>query len=248
MTDKQPFTLLPSTSKSILAAVFVLLLFASCSKKSDFISPIIPVIPIIPNVPTGEIQSFTIDDTLVAFNKGTSVRWLVTGTNLNTVVTYNGVKVANSGVFDTGPLKQATTITLAVNNGKTASVSVKVADSITSLLWNGGKHLYQTKAEYLMVPPVVKDSSYVDSALTDTQKYQIFYFNLNKSSTIFQTVPFIPPMDAGLITINNTKTGFTWRGVEYTILVLDSKVLRVTFYTTQANGDKVLTRFTYSFG
>lgn len=248
MTHKQPFTALHSASKRILAAVFVLLLFASCSKKSDVISPVLPVIPTIPNIPTGEIQSFTIDDTLVAFNTGTSVRWLVTGTNLNTVVTYNGVKVANSGVFETGPLKQNTTITLAVNNGKTASVSVKVADSITSLLWNGGKHLYQTKAEYLMVPPAVKDSAYVDSALTNTQKYQIIYFNLNKSSTILQTVPFIPPMDAGPIYVNSTRTGFTWRGVEYTILVLDNKILRVSFYTTKANGDKVLTRFTYSFG
>ncbi len=244
------YTYIPALKarNSWFTAFFVCVFGISCSKTTEQPTITLPVIPPVSNAPTGEIQSFSVADTLVAFNTGTSVSWLVVGTNLYTIVTYNRVKVANSGVFDTGPLKQQTTFTIAVNNGKSKSLVVKVADSITSLLWNGGKNLYLTKAEYFTKPAGATDSTYVDIPLTDQQRYQIIYFNLQGGSTIIQTLPFNGPTDTGKCIINATKTGFTWQNVEYTILMLDSKTLKVTFWGTNTNGARVLYRYTYLFG
>lgn len=223
------------------------ILFIACSKTTEQPVVVLPIPPV-SNAPTGDIQYFKIADSLIAFNTGTSVSWLVVNTNLYTVVTYNGVKVANSGVFDTGPLKQRTTFTLGVNNGKTATGVVNVADSISSLLWNGGKNLYLSKAEYYTKPAGATDSTYVDIPLTDQQRYQIFYFYLNGNTTVIQTLPFNGPTDTGKFIVNSTQTGFTWQNVTYTILTLDSKVLKVTFWGNSSNGNRVLYRYTYLFG
>ncbi len=220
-------------------------LAAACSKTAE---PVIttPQPPVVSG-PTGEIQTFLVTDTLVAFNAGTTIKWLVNGTNSLTVVTLNGGKIGLYGVLDTGPIKQNTTYTLSVNSGKMASLTVKVSDSITSLLWGQGKRLKQVKKEIFRLPAGQSDSAWVDTAMNVRTIDQRLYFDLDRSVKIIQISPNqVAVNDAGKITINDTQDGFTWQGVLYTIFILNTNNLIVTYIET-INGIPVKTRNTYNY-
>jgi hypothetical protein len=130
----------------------VVVMCISCSK-DDPPEPIPAVTHHPLHPPSGVIDYFVITDSLMPFYTGGSyMKWLVTGTNAQTVVKINGIKVNTNGILDVGPLKLTTTFTLTVNNGKQASVNVYVADSITTLLWNKGKRLKMIKKEFGVYP------------------------------------------------------------------------------------------------
>ena len=238
-------------SKRINISLFaLLLLLAACSKSTPDISP--PVAPPaqLSSAPTGVIETFVIIDTLVPWGTGSTVKWLVNGTNNLTIVTFNGVKVAFYGVLDTGPLKKTTLFTLAVNNGATSSVKLKVADSITTLLWNGGKRLRLKKIEAYIVPPGQAIPVWVDttSSITPRVADQRIYFGFDGNSRIIQTNSmYVSQNDAGLVTVNPSQKTFTWQGVTYNIFKLDNNTLEVIFDSLQTNGSYLRLRHTYLF-
>lgn len=231
-----------------IAILLCMVACISCSKpQEDISSPSLPV-PTPGNTPSGNIESFTASDTLIAFNESTNIKWLVVATNNFTVVTYNGVKVASYGSFETGPLKKTTKFTLAVNSGKQASLTVKVADSITSLLWGKGKRLKQIRAEVFIKPAGQKDSAWVDTTMSSRAADERIFFSLNGRSTIIlsNAAQNVSPPDGGLFVVNEALTGFTWQGIFFTIVSLTNTRLIVTYWV-QYNGIWLLTRNTYEF-
>ena len=220
----------------------------SCSKSTENFTPAVQP-PTTVNPPTGVIESFILTDTLVAFNTGSTAKWLVTGTNLNSVITFNGVIVGNYGVLDTGPLKQNSTFTLAVNNGKQASVSLKVADSITTLLWNKGKRLRQTKFELYLVRAGQTDPLWVDTPMTARVIDQRIYFSLDGTSRIYQSNANanVSPPDAGRFIVNVMQGTFTWLGNTYLIGSLDNNELKTSYDIVLSNGRTVRARNTYAY-
>ncbi len=231
------------------AGIFLLLgMLWSCTKSSDNYTPVVQP-PATVNPPTGVIESFTLTDTLIPFYTGSTAKWLVTATNLNSVITFNGVVVGNYGVLDTGPLKQTTVFTLAVNNGKKASVTLKVADSVTTLLWNKGKRLRQTKYELFLVPTGQIDPVWIDNPIMARVADQRIYFNLDGTSRIYQSTAstYVAPPDAGRFVISASQNAFTWLGATYTIGSLDNNVLITTYDELMANGTIVRARNTYAY-
>lgn len=240
--------------KFLWAFLMVCVLYTSmlaCTKSSDTVTT-----PNIPNPnppvspPTGEIQSFTLNDTLVAFEKGTVAKWLVNNTNNQTLVTFNGTKVGTYGVLETGPIKQNTTFTLAINNGQQASLLLKVADSVVTLLWNNGKRLKQTKSEALVTRVGQTNPIWVDTSFSDVATDQRIFFNLDGSTKIIQLNPllFPTPADPGRVIVSaSARNRFTWQGVTYTIVTLDNLSLIVTFDAIQTNGSSLFSRNTYKF-
>ena len=228
----------------------VLLLLAACSKSTPDITPIVSPPPPVSTAPTGVIETFVITDTLVPFNTGSTCKWLVNGTNNLTIVTFNGVKVAFYGVLDTGPLKQNSSFTLSVNNGTSSTVKIKVADSITTLLWNGGKRLKLKKIEAYIAPSGQTIPVWVDTTVSMSTRVadQRIYFGFDGNSRIIQTDPqFVSLNDAGLVIVNMSQKAFTWQGVTYDIGTLDSRTLQVTFDSLQTNGSYLRLRHTYLF-
>jgi hypothetical protein len=235
----------------IIYTGLICILFAgmmvSCTKQSDSFTPIVQP-PTVIGPPTGDIQSFILTDSLIAFNTGSTAKWLVTNTNTNSVIRFDSVIVGNYGVLDTGPLKQNTTFTLSVNNGKKADVSIKIADSITSLLWNKGKRLKQTKYQFYLVPVGQTGPVWVDTPMTAQVADQRIYFNLDGSSKIIQSTAsqYVSPPDAGKFTVNSSLTAFTWRNVTYILGGIDNSYLDVT-YDTIINGKTIHARNLYVF-
>lgn len=236
--------------RDVLAAFIILLLFvvSGCSKTVTP-DPVVPPVTTPPSVPSGVIQSFTIADTLVPYNKGSYVSWLVTGTNTLTVVSYQGVKVGNYGSLDTGPLKQNTTFTLSVNSGAKAMVSVKVADSVSTALWNEGKGLKIIKTEYYGMLPTDTTTSWIDQAIDKQIADQLIYFDYDGSSEIKQQPgsPYTAPGNTGPFVVLNQQTQFIWRQVLYTIKYLDTKKLVVQFNEEKGSGAPMVWRYTYEF-
>ncbi|MES2003800.1 MAG: hypothetical protein V4450_04715 [Bacteroidota bacterium] len=209
----------------------------------------VPIIPTQPPVstPSGEIQSFTITDTLVPFKTGSTIKWLVNGTNSLTVVTLNGVKIGLYGVLETGPLKQNTMYTLAVNSGKKDSITLKVADSIISLLWGGGKALKQIKAEVYIVPQGQTNRTWVDTSISARDADQRIYFTIDGNSKILHSIPIFSVTDGGKVVTDLVNSSFVWQGVLYVLETLDSKNLVVQYVEKQANGMDLTRRNTYAF-
>jgi hypothetical protein len=230
--------------------IWVLLLFCACTKPAPDV-PVIVTPPPTTSPPSGVITTFTMADSLVAYNKGTLAKWLVEGTNNQTVVTFNGVKVPTYGSWDTGPLKKTTVFTLAINNGVKSSVTVQVSDSISAYLWNDGKRLKIIQSE-----AYVKDTAqngtgmkWVDTAIAPQVADQRISFGFNGSSYISQATPsmYVAPGNTGKYIVNATQTGFIWRNIEYTIVSLDDKKLVVTYSETQPDSSILLKRDTYLF-
>lgn len=230
---------------SVLVYLLIWVMAASCSKTTDISIPTPP--PPVLSGPTGEIQTFLISDSLVAFNAGSTIKWLVNGTNSLTIVTLNGVKIGLYGVLDTGPLKQNTTYTLSVNSGKMASITLHISDSITTALWAQGKRLKQVKKEVFIVPAGKTDSAWVDTTIAVRAVDQRLYFDLDRSVKIIQISPNqVAVNDAGRIMINATQDGFTWQGVFYTIATLNNNNLILTFMDS-STGVPIKTRNTYNY-
>jgi len=218
----------------------------SCSKGGgDIVIPTIPTPTPGNNSPTGDIQLFTITDTMVAFNYGSTIKWLINGTNNNTVVSINGVKVGIYGVLDTGPLKQNTKFTLSVNSGKEASITVKVFDSLSTALWNEGKRIRQTKTQMYIVPNGKTDAQWVDTTISAENAIRRIYFNFNGTTTILRmSSGGTMVIDGGNFTTNIPASRFVWGGVTYTIESLTNLELVVRYVELQPNGT-VITRRDY---
>ena len=228
---------------SILPFFIICMLGCSKTPPPDSLPPQIP-----PNVgvPTGVIKEFTVNDTLVPYNKGTIAKWNVTETNDKTVVTFNGIKVGIYGVFETGPLQQVSTFTLAVNNGIKQSKTVSVADSVTTMLWNEGKRLKQTKAETYI--DTGRGVEWVKATLTDKVAGERTYFYINGDCKIIQISAAYTGLPViGKFQVNTTTKTFMWQSNLYTITLLDEQNLVVTFETKGFNNNKVLNRSTYNF-
>lgn len=232
--------------------MLVMVIFCtSCSKEEDPAPIPIPTPPVV-SPPSGIIESFTITETLKPYNTpGAILKWLVTGTNNQTLVTINGVKVAEYGIQDVGPLKLTTKFMLEVNSGKRDSVILKVADSVTTLLWNKGKRLKLVKRERYIyptgsaIPKWVLDTPYSPAVLDER-----IYFHYSNTSEIYQLSAnrFVALADGGKFTVSNNQQFFSWRGILYTILLLDINFLVVEFDETQSNGTtKVRTMHTYQY-
>lgn len=222
---------------------------AGCSKTTETVTTV-PDPPPINTSPSGEIQTFVITDSLVPYNTGSTAKWLVTGTNSYSIVTFNGVKVATYGILDTGPLKQDTKFTLAVNNGKQSSIIVRVGDSVSTYLWNEGRGMRLVKLEAFVVPSGRTDPEWVDStsAITERQADQRLFFTLFGESKILQSkTNFVSPGDAGRYVVNAMQNGFTWQGITYTITTINGQVLVVTYSALQPNNTYILMRNTYKF-
>jgi hypothetical protein len=226
---------------SIAACLFMVACIA-CSKAEDIPIPIPPPTPA-PTPPSGVIQSFTVDDTLVAYNGSTSYKWLVTGTNSLTVVTLDGTPVKPYGVFGTGALHATTTYTLEINNGKKATVTITVADTLTSLLYNTGKRLKQTKYELLM------GTRWADTTMSQTMIDSRTYFNIDNTSKIILVGPQPFVYNSGKFTVVQgvSTSAFTWQGSIYTVDFIDARSLVLTHDVRQPNGSKIFTRDTFVF-
>lgn len=208
------------------AILFLMIACMSCSKTNPEPTPVVQPPPVV-SAPSGVIQSFVITDSLIPFDGGSTLKWLVNGTNNQTVVTFNGVIVGVYGVLDTGPLKKNTVYTLALNNGKQASLTAKVADSVTTFLWGGGKRWRQTRLQIAFVPKDSVKSITVDTPMKEQIADQRIYFNLDGTSKILQSTSsrYPPPPDGGKFIIGTVLTNnnslvlytYTWQGIVYTI-------------------------------
>ncbi|MES2371891.1 MAG: hypothetical protein V4557_04880 [Bacteroidota bacterium] len=216
----------------------------SCSKDNP-VDPIPTPGPPPTSPPTGVISSFVITDSLMPFYTGGSMlKWLVTGTNGQTVVTINGVKVLFNGILDTGPLKQTTTFTLLVNNGKQASVVLHVADSVTTLLWNKDKRLKMIKKEFGYYPIGSADITYRDSTMTASEIDQRIYFHYSNTSKILlasNNVQYNGPV----FTISRDYKNLSWGGRVYEITQLDANFLNLV--SDDPAGTKTKFRYSYQF-
>lgn len=249
MTLTQGFRFISVKTKGIcLACLFFAAMMASCTKQTETNNnPSVPTPAPAPTI-TGDIQSFTLSDSLIAFNTGTTAKWLVVNINPNTIVKFNGVIVGNYGVLDTGPLTQNSTFTLTVNNGKQATASVSVADSITTLLWNKGKRLRQTKYQFFVVPVGQTDPTFVDTPMTPQVADQRINFTLKHEAIIIQNNSslYVSPPYGGMFTVNASQDGFLWQGISYHIEQLSDTILVVTYDKT-INGQVIRVRNTYVF-
>ncbi|MEO8173849.1 MAG: hypothetical protein ABI581_12225 [Sediminibacterium sp.] len=241
------YTVLRRTGIMLLV---ISLLCVSCTKDEPEVIPPTPITPAPATPPSGVIDNFVITDTVVAFyTSGTVLKWLVTGTNNQTVVTLNGVKVPTYGIQDTGPLKQTTTFTLAVNNGKQASVSLRVADSTSTRLWNNGKRLKIIRKEYGIFQIGSATPTYRDTTISDYVLDQRIYFHYSGSSKIFQKTAnaYVAIPDGGTFIVSRNQDYFSWMGNVFYINKLDENFLLVEFDETQTNGSKLRLRQTYQF-
>ena len=230
----------------------------SCSKDpgENIIPPVVP--PPVVSPPSGVIDTFYLTDSVVPYNTmGSTIKWLVTGTNTQTIVTLNGVKITFYGALDTGPLKQTTTFTLAINNGKQASRTVRVADSITTNLWNNGKRLRIIMRELSIWNPNNSLYEFVDTtrSLDPYTLDQRIYFSYFGNSKLYQKTAniFVALNDGGRFVVHigtNAMTDpstFRWQGILYTIVTLDDNFLVVTYDAQQSNGAVLKTRDSYLF-
>lgn len=222
--------------------LIIVVMCTSCSKEPTPEPIPIPPIPTTPP-PTGVISSFVITDSTMPFHTaGSILKWLVTGTNAQTVVKINGVIVLFNGILDVGPLKQTTTFTLEVNNGQKAAVVCYVADSLSTLLWNKGKRLKLTKKDYGYYPnPVFQDSSVLDSEANER-----IYFNYDKTSKIL-LVSSNSQYNGPKFTVSSDLKSFSWRGLFYDVGLLDANILTVFFDEAKPNGTRLKWRYKYEY-
>jgi hypothetical protein len=240
-TSSSGYTFFKIISMLLLTVVVMCI---SCSK-DDPPEPIPAVTPPPASPPTGVIDYFVITDSLMPFYTGGSyMKWLVTGTNAQTVIKINGIKVNTNGILDVGPLKLATTFTLTVNNGKQASVNVYVADSITTLLWNKGKRLKMIKKEFGVYPIGSATVSYTDSTMTDGEKDERIYFHYSNTSKIL-LASTNSQYDGPKFTISRDLKNLSWRGHLYDINLLDDVFL--TLILDDPGGAKTKMKYRYLF-
>lgn len=225
-----------------IAAVLLFGLFlAACSKPDEFKNVIGDTSRPVVQGPTGTIKEFVALDTLVGFLHSTFLRWNVTESNTKTVVQLEGVTVPLYNSAQTDALRKTTTYKLTVNNGKSATVTVRVADSLTTGLWNDGRKWYV--ADALSYEPQVINGTQVDwiSHYTSELGSTRTMFYLDGSSKVVQNSPIFPqPKPSGsFVTRYDSATvsapavaSFTWKGRIYVIDTLASDKLTVRFDST----------------
>lgn len=244
------------TLNRVLCAILVCMsvIFFACSKPDDP-TPVVPLPPVSPppsSTASGIIDTFYLNDTLLPNGKGTTAKWNVTGTNSLTIVTFNGVKVAFSGVLDTGPLQVTTTFTLAVNSGKQVTRTVHVADTLTTDLWNTSRNLKLTKTEYYVSLSGFSGPQWRDTTLSVSMSSQRMSFGLDGNIYIVQLSPIYTVANGGkyVVTLPSSPSSYgsyDWKGTTYIIGYLDSKTLQVTYILKQPNGTANTTRDTYVY-
>jgi hypothetical protein len=239
--------------KTLHASILLCMVVAmSCSKPEEESAPVVIPVQPVSTGPTGVIQTFTINDSLVAFNTGSVIKWLVNGTNNLTEVKLNGVKIATYGSMETGPVKLSATFTLEVNSGKKAILTLKTADSITSLLWSKGKSARLIKKEVFIdsvsVAGTSKPWGWIDTSKTITSvlRDQRIFFGLNNTVTLIQGTSStnVSPGNGGKF-ITDPSGLYIWQNILYTIESIDATNLVVTYFATQPIGPILLTRNTY---
>lgn len=229
----------PTRGARKLAVVFLFgLFFAACTKPDDPGILVVDTTRPVAQGPTGTIKEFVALDSLIGFLHSTFIRWNVTETNSKTVVMYEGVSVPIYNSAQTAALRQTTTFKLSINNGKSATVTVQVADSLTTGLWNEGRRWYVVDA--MSFEPQVIGGIQVDwiSHYTSELGSMRTMFYLDGSSKVVQNNPMLPqPRPSGsFVTRYDSATisapavaSFTWKGRIYVIDTLASDRLTVRF-------------------
>ncbi|NCI46571.1 hypothetical protein [Sediminibacterium soli] len=212
-----------------------------------------------PVAPTGMIREFYIDDTLIGYERGTFVRWYVSETNASTVVTLNGIKVAYNDALTTGPLRSNVNYVLAVNNGSQQTKTIRVADKLTTGLWNGARRWVvndtwiwkqvraigsqgQDTLVYDWVSIFAADRArYLDARTSftltgDSKEEQLTwsYYGQLKPSGKFVATPDGQP-----------KPFFTWKNRVYFVDTLTPLSMVVTFDTSNYSGAVTRNRIRY---
>jgi hypothetical protein len=225
----------------------------SCSKPDVPVPIPPPVTPPPSTQPTGIIDNYSIDDTLIKYNSATFGRWLVTGTNTVTNVTWGGNKVGLTGGLSTGTLTKDTLLVLHVNSGAQREQMVHVADIITSKLYNDGKFAQKTKTE------VTSQGAFKDTTMAGTTNQEHVFFNLNGTTTIINLITPSPPnggpftiIDMGMPPTTTpvsagTPAVFRWRNTDYTVVTLTAQLLVVTYQDYDTAGALVNWRDTYFY-
>ena len=227
--------------------ILSLIVINGCSKPDDPVPAPPPPPPPTPISPTGIIKEFILQDTIVPFNKGTIAKWSITESNNKTIVTFNDVKVTLYGVLETGRLKRATTFTLSVNSGAKQSKTVQVYDSITTYMWNEGRRWKQVNFETLEKTIALPDSQWV-AHMTDTIANERTSFFLNGDSKIQQLkTDYGTPGPSGKFVVYLETNKFSWKGILYSIVILDKTDFKITHEIIQSNGAKLRHRNTYTF-
>ncbi len=251
---------------AFVLAAFTGVFMVSCSKQEVEKPPRVDTIPLPPSAPTGKIEYFTVQDTLVGYRRQTTVKWYVTGTNSKTIVLLNGIPMKDfqGGLFS-GPLTTTSVFTLSVNNGLQQTRTVKVADSITTFLWNEGKgwitNNTRTETDVMGKSPFTGNDtllkvwmSYYDDAAKE--KYRLFrtFFYLDGRSEEKQGNSAFPkPNPTGnfsiLVPWLSSHTGFAihWKKTWYAIDTMSAanRELVVTFDSSLANRQNTHNRIRY---
>lgn len=251
----------------LIMASFCVLSVASCTKpeaeRPIRVDTLLPP----PSAPTGVIQEFSVQDSLVGYMRQTVIKWYVTGTNDLTEVRLNGVKLKDfSGAQQTGPLTDPVSVfTLSINNNVQRSKTIRVADSMTTALWNDGKR-WRTIDTRTLTEDTIRliggaDSvvyvwkSTFDAAARD--KYRDFRtsFYLDNNSLEEQlSTNFPKPNPSGKFTIgflgNNapgTKYGMFWKSAVYRIDTLSLATRELVLYVDSfKNGKNTYNRIRYT--
>jgi hypothetical protein len=233
------------------AIAFSMMVSVMSCTKSDPDIPVPPYVPPVLSQPTGTIDSFTLSDSLVpyGYNMGVTMKWSVIGTNSQTSIDINGVKFGFYGSIEVGPLKQTTLYILSVNNGKKDTVILKVADSVTTNMWNGSdaKRLRIIKRQvYRWVDTLPKsDYFWVDTTIDAHTLDQRIYFSYRGTSRIYQKTAnqYVALSDEGkfvvnLLNINPTGTqqfnSFRWQGNTFVIEKLDANFMTISYTDLQS--------------
>ena len=237
------------TNTSALAFCVAALLLGcnmiGCTKPD--VEPIIRVdTPPTPAGPLGTIAEFSVQDSLIGYRHGTIIKWLVTETNTKTVVTLNGIKVGVYGAIQSGQLTANTVFTLSVNNGKTSTKLVTVADSLTTCFWNEGKRwMYTDAATWGLIDSAgVLVPGWVSAFRNDFDRYRSFRisFYLDGSSKEEQLDSRYPqPKPSGTFivyppTLVDTILRIYWKKRPHVVDTLSEKSLVMHFDSTRAPG------------
>lgn len=237
----------------IVSVCFVM----GCSKPPDDPIPQLPPLVIPPDtIPTGVIENFSIDDTLIGYNTSTFARWLVTGSNKLTAVTFAGYPVGISGPFSTGRLKRDSLFVLAVNNGQRRSQMVHVADSITTKLYNDGMQLEKTKTEWYDTTTATK--GWKDTSIAPENRHERLLFNLNGYISITNDSTNLQYSGGRLTVVDmgtqpsgpsnpGSPTVVRFRNIEYTLINFTVQSILATYTLLNANGQPMLWRDTFTY-
>ncbi len=233
-----------------------------CTKSPDATPVVIDSIPPVPNTPTGIIKDFSIDDTLIGYRRSSLIRWNVIGTNIKTkvylivspaAVKPDSIQVPLYGTIHTGALLESKTYSLYVNSGRQVTRTLKVADSIATLLWNDGKRWrpVDVLSYELVIIQGVQQKAWVSYYTLKADQYQNervnFYLDGNSKETqLSGNYPQPKPSGKFYSIPGLPLPSFSWKGRLYTIDTVDSKNLVVRFDSLQNGSINTTNRIKYA--